>query len=478
MQNKHISLLLVGTILTGCTLGPNYSRPEFYEDQELSSNLKLNTKTQKKITADWYRQFQDKTLDNLVEQALQNSPSVNQAIHKLKAARYGLSQGEFQSFPMFDVDGSYNYENSSQDKSIGYAVDRDYYQLGLDATWELDIWGANRRNTEALEATYKAAGASFDNVKLVLISEIVSDYVNLRANQAKLKLAQKTLAHRQEVYDLVKRQYDNGLTEFIALQQAQYSVDGAKVLIPQYQMEIENYTSALSVLTGILPDDLPSQIAKPTQNLADKAPSYQVEKLKQLPVEVIRNRPDVQISEQNLIAQNAVIGELVANLYPNVSLSGFIGWQGGEIAGLIGKNTRTYSYSPAIKLPFFHWNQLTNAVEEQKEVKEEYLYAYQISILNAIKELRDAIVGIEAEQKQNTSYLQSVQNMKNVLQATLSKYENGLITFSEVLTAEQNLLQAQTELLGNNNDMYQQLISFYKAAGGGLENTWQTERKD
>lgn len=475
MQNRHISLLLVGTLLTCCTLGPDYSRPEFYDNKELSSNLKLNTKAPKKITADWYRQFQDKTLDNLVEQALQNSPSVNQAIHKLKAARYGLSQGEFQSFPMFDVDGSYNYENSSQDKNIGYAVDRDYYQLGLDATWELDIWGANRRNTEALKATYKAAGASFDNVKRVLVSEIVSDYVNLRTNQAKLKLAQKTLAHRQEVYDLVKRQYDNGLTEFIALQQAQYSVDGAKVLIPQYQMAIENYTSALSVLTGILPDDLPPQIAKPTQNLADKAPSYQVEKLKQLPVEVIRNRPDVQISEQNLIAQNATIGEFVANLYPNVSLSGFIGWQGGEIAGLIGKDTKTYSYSPAIKLPFFHWNQLTNAVEEQKEVKEEYLYAYQISILNAIKELRDAIVGIEEEQKQNTSYRQSVNSMKDVLQATLSKYENGLIPFSEVLTAEQNLLQAQTELLGNNNNMYQQLISFYKAAGGGLENTRSEE---
>ena len=131
-----------------------------------------------------------------------------------------------------------------------------------------------------------------------------------------------------------------------------------------------------------------------------------------------------------------------------------------------------------IKLPFFHWNQLTNAVKAQKETKQEYLYAYQISILNAIKELRDALIGLEEEQKQNASYRQAVQSMDDVLQSTLAKYENGLINFSEVLTAEQNLLQAQTELLGNHNNLYQQLIAFYKAAGGGLETSWPSALKD
>lgn len=476
MRNKNIEIVLLGSLLAGCTVGPDYKRPEFYDTQKLSSALKLNTQTPKPISADWYHRFQDQTLNDLVKTALSNAPSVNQAVHKLRAARYSLNQGEFQSFPMFDINGGYNYDKSS--KEAGYGIDQDYYQLGMDASWEIDIWGANRRNTEVLRATFKAAGANLDNVKLVLTAEIISDYLNLRTNQEQLKLAQKTLAYRQEVFDLVKRQYDNGLTDFISLQQAQYSVDTAKVLIPQYQMAIENYKTALSVLTGILPDDFPAEINTPTTNLAAVAPQYDLSELKMVPIEVIRSRPDVKISEENLIAQNAAIGEAVANLYPNVSLNGFIGWQAGELSHLINSQTNTYSYSPLIKLPFFHWNQLTNAVKAQKETKQEYLYAYQISILNAIKELRDALIGLEEEQKQNASYRQAVQSMDDVLQSTLAKYENGLINFSEVLTAEQNLLQAQTELLGNHNNLYQQLIAFYKAAGGGLETSWPSALKD
>lgn len=196
--------------------------------------------------------------------------------------------------------------------------------------------------------------------------------------------------------------------------------------------------------------------------------SYNLKQLYRLRVDIIRNRPDVRLAEQNLIAQNAAVGEAVANLYPDVSISGFVGWQSGKIAGLINGDHSTYSYAPALKLPFFHWNQLMNTVNEQKEVKEQYVLSYQNAVLSAVSELRNSVVSIRQERQRNQAYRKSVKNMRNVLKYTLSKYKNGLIDFNDLLQAEQELLKAQTELLASNGSIYQYLIAFYKAAGGGF----------
>lgn len=469
-RNKRLTALLAFTLLTSCTVGPDYQRPKFFNDAEVAKNLKLEQANASPVYHDWYKQFNDLALDGLIEQAWASSPNVKIAVHKLRQARYALRSSNMQSFPMFDIDTGYNYEKTGKD--TGFSIKRDYYQLGMDASWELDIWGGNRRAKEASAAVFKAAGANLDNVRLVMAGEVANNYINLRTNQEQLRVAKQNLKLQQDIYELVKQKYEAGLTDFIALNQSQYAVESTKTLIPQLETNIEAYKNAIAVLLGVLPDDLQHTLNNASDNMIRRRVSYNLEQLYKLRVDIIRKRPDVRLSEQNLIAQNAAVGQAVANLYPNVSLTGFIGWQGGNVSGLINGGNAAYSYSPALKLPFFHWNQLMNAVDEQKEVKEQYVLAYQNSILNAVSELRNSVVALQQEKQRNQAYRKSVNNMKNVLKYTLSKYKNGLIDFNDLLIAEQELLKAQTELLASNGAIYQSVVAFYKAAGGGFNSRY------
>jgi len=470
MSGKYMLPFLTVVLLSSCTVGPDYQRPKFFNKSEVAKNLKLEQANASPVYHDWYKQFNDPALNGLIEQAWSTSPNVKIAVHKLRQARYALRRSNVQSFPMFDINSGYNYEKTGKD--TGFSITRDYYQLGMDASWELDIWGADRRAKEAASAVFKAAGANLDNVRLVMAGEVANNYINLRTNQEQLRVARQNLKLQQDIYELVKQKYDTGLTDFIALNQSQYAVESTKTLIPQLETNIEAYKNAIAVLLGVLPDELQYTLDNTTGNMIRRRLGYNLEQLYRLRVDIIRQRPDVRIAEQNLIAENAAVGQAVANLYPNVSLNGFIGWQGGNVSGLISGSNAAYSYSPALKLPFFHWNQLMNAVNEQKEIKEQYVLAYQNSILRAVSELRNSVVAIRQEKERNQAYRKSVNNMRNVLKYTLSKYKNGLIDFNDLLIAEQELLKAQTELLASNGTIYQSVVAFYKAAGGGFNSRY------
>lgn len=467
---RYLSLLGL-VFAASCTVGPDYKRPEFYGNAKLGKNLALEPATAHPVYRDWYRQFNDPVMNRLIDEALRQSPNVKIATHKLREARYALLVSNVNNFPMINADASYHYDKSSKD--IGFSIDRDYYQTGLDASWELDIWGGGRRQREAARAVFEAAGANLNNVKLVMASEIANNYIALRTAQEQLRVAEDNLKLQEDIYEMVASRHKAGLTDDIALNQARYAVESTKTLIPTLAYNAEAYKNALSVLVGVLPDDLSADLAPQQRNLIRRRFTWHLDELYNLPVEVIRTRPDVMISEQNLIAQNAALGEAIANLYPNVSISGFVGWQAGKIPGLINGSHSTYSYAPAINLPLFHWGQLMNTVKQQKEVKEQYVYQYQNAILNAVSEIKNSVTSIQQEHKRNQAYEESVRSMKKVLTYTLSKYKNGLVNFTDLLDAEQALLKAQTELLASNGQLYQSLVAFYKASGGGFNEKYQ-----
>ena len=247
-RNKRLTALLAFTLLTSCTVGPDYQRPKFFNDAEVAKNLKLEQANASPVYHDWYKQFNDPALDGLIEQAWASSPNVKIAVHKLRQARYALRSSNMQSFPMFDIDTGYNYEKTGKD--TGFSIKRDYYQLGMDASWELDIWGGNRRVKEASAAVFKAAGANLDNVRLVMAGEVANNYINLRTNQEQLRVAKQNLKLQQDIYELVKQKYEAGLTDFIALNQSQYAVESTKTLIPQLETNIEAYKKCNSCVAG------------------------------------------------------------------------------------------------------------------------------------------------------------------------------------------------------------------------------------
>lgn len=465
MLNRKLSSLLLATILASCSVGPDYTRTEFFSDDEMSKSLGVSNNSNKKTEIDWYKNFDDKTLNKLVEKSINESPNSKIAVEKLRQARQSLKINRVQYFPTFDLDGSYHQNQVS--KNIGMALDNDYYQTGIDASWEIDIWGGGRRLTESYDALAKAAVINVGNVKLSLTSEVVNTYISLRTTQEQLRIMKENLKLQQKIFETVKEKYDAGLADTLDYNQAKYMLENIKMMIPDIKYQEQAYKNALMLLVGELPEAMDLSLQKNEKNLVAKKFSIKLDELYNLPVSTVRNRPDVRISEQMLISKNANIGQAMSELYPNISISSFVGYQATNFTNLIGSKSSMYSLSPTVSMPIFHWGAIVNNVKLQKYIAKEYLYNYQQSLLNAASEIKDSLESINHEYEKNASAYKALQAQQNVFSLSLDKYNNGLINFSELLSSQQNLLSTQTTMLQSNGAIYQNISSFYKAIGGG-----------
>lgn len=460
---KYVLLSFV-VWLASCTVGPDYTRPEFYEDKQIAQSLHLNNKDVK-ISQNWYEEFQDDHLSELIRHVINNNPSIQIGIERLRQARSVAAINRAQYLPMLGASAKYDWARAS--KNIGLSADTNYMQLGFDASWELDIWGAGRRLNEKSEALFEQAIYNLRQLKVVLTAETAQTYFQLKTAQEKLKIAQNNLALQRDIYQTVKQKYDAGIADAAAYNQARFVVETTKALIPQLEFEIEANKNALAVLAGTLPDKLPVNVLNHKKNPINTAYQFDRQKLYNLPAEIIRSRPDVQASERALVAQNAAVGEAVAALYPNVSVTALFGVQSKSGSKLFNSDSKAYGYVPSATLPLFNWGRLQNNIELQKQIKAESLQNYRQTILNAVKELADASKSVESEYDRNRAQRNAVYNMREVISAMKDKYENGLIEFSDLLKSEQDLLTAQTSLAESNGAVYQNIIAFYKATGGG-----------
>lgn len=458
---RKLAVLLSFTA-AACTVGEDFSRPALYNDSVIKQELALKNGTQP--SKSWYALFGDEQLNILIEQGLKNSTDIEQAIARLRQARAELKISRAGFLPQINARGGYNYQKNS--KNIGPTADTHYYNAGFDASWELDIWGKGRCQDEAAAAMLKSEEYSLNQVKNVVAAEIASDYVNLKLAVEKLRIAKQNLALQRDIFGVVKSKYQSGLTDDIAYNQAEYLLNSTETQIPQLQSQIEQYKNALAVLSGVLPSQLPLDSEKRSP-IFSNAYQYNIKAMYNLPVSVIRQRPDVAAAEQNLAAQNALVGAAVADLYPNVSISALWGYAAGGGNSLFNSKSQGYSYEPLLSLPLLDWNRLQNQLNKQKYQKQEAFAVYKKTVLTAVGELKNAMANVQNELKRNRLQNRALANMNKVVAASSEKYRSGLIEFSDFLTMEQNRLQAQNSSLDSKAGIFQNLIAYYKASGGG-----------
>lgn len=458
---RKLAVLLSFTA-AACTVGEDFSRPALYNDSVIKQELALKNGTQP--SKSWYALFGDEQLNILIEQGLKNSTDIEQAIAILRQARAELKISQAGFLPQINARGGYNYQKNS--KNIGPTADTHYYNAGFDASWELDIWGKGRRQDEAAAAMLKAEEYSLNQVKNVVAAEIASDYVNLKLAVEKLRIAKQNLALQRDIFGVVKSKYQSGLTDDIAYNQAEYLLNSTETQIPQLQSQVEQYKNALAVLSGVLPSQLPLDSEKRSP-IFSNAYQYNIKAMYNLPASVIRQRPDVAAAEQNLAAQNALVGAAVADLYPNVSISALWGHAASSGNSLFNSKSQGYSYEPLLSLPLLDWNRLQNQLNKQKYQKQEAFAVYKKTVLTAVGELKNAMANVQNELKRNRLQNRALANMNKVVAASSEKYRSGLIEFSDFLTMEQNRLQAQNSSLESKAGIFQNLIAYYKASGGG-----------
>lgn len=458
-------LLITFILLSACTVGPDYSTPKLFNDEELQKSVGLDDieKVNAKNTFSPY-DFGDATLNNFMDEVQEDSPSIKIAILKLKQARENLNITLKNGFPTLDFIGKYTKVNNS--KNMGNLLNSNFYEVGLDMNWEIDIFGGTRRKTEVSKAQFMAEIYNLKNVNVSLVSEVATIYVNLRNAEQQLKNALENLAIQEEAYDIVLEKYNVALTDEISVSQAKYLLETTKMQIPEYEYQREVYANSLAVILGKLPGEIDDVLYENKKNIVSDVFAFDLAKLYELPISVIRNRPDVKVAEENLVAQNAEIGVALGELYPTFSLSGFLGFESKPWRKLINSDSSASSIIPSITFPIFHWGQLRRNVRIQKLLTEESLENYKNTVLTAVSEVRNAIVAVEKEYQINKSAREAYESMSLVSELNWKKYELGLIDYTQVLESEQNRLSAQTNWVNSNANLYKYLITFYKAIGG------------
>ena len=462
-MNRILMLLIINT-LVACSVGDEYKSNDFIPQTEIKETLKIGN-TDKTITHNWFEIFNDKDLNTLLIYAINSNFSIKQGIERLKQSRLQYMIKSKSYYPMINSQNNYSFSKSNNISNT-YSNTNDF-RVGFDFSWEIDVWGKGKHISEQYYQLLKNAQYSIANIKVMIISEIILNYIELRSTQEKLSIANKNLSLQNAILDTIKGKYNSGIETELALSHANFVTEKTKQLIPEYKSQIEQSKNAIATLLGVLPQKLPINLEKTNNNIVSKTFKYSVKKLHKLPLNIIQTRPDVVIAETNIKKQNAIVNQAITDLYPDINLDMAWGFMNTSGSNLFNTKSQVYSYTPEIYIPIWNWGQLKNNIELQKSIKEEYLLNYNEAVLTAILEIKTAIDTIKHTYTQNKHATNALNQIKNILKLTKNKYENGLIEFSELAKAEQDLLDAQNNLIDSNANIIKNIAAFYKATGGG-----------
>ena len=403
------------------------------------------------IQAAWWQKFNDPLMTALIQEAWQANPDLASAQASVKTARaQGVIAGA-SLFPSLAASGSARTANGS-----GTSL-----STGLDAGWELDIFGANRLANAAAQSDLKAAEASYEDVKASLAAEVASAYVNLRLAQARLGVAQQNRQSRQETARLTGLRQQAGLSSGLELEQSKLSLGQTQAQLPALDGAVSRSKYALAVLTGKTPEALNQRltVAKPIPNSTGRLKA-------EIPANALRQRPDLRAAEFRVAAASARVGEAKANLNPSFNLSGSLSLSGKNLGDLFDINSLVRSLLASISAPLFDGGRLKQQVVVRDAAYEQAVAAYQKTLLSALQEVANSFATLAALQKQQPILVQNLQLARSTEQLARLSYDAGTADFQNVLDAQRSVLSAQESVLSAQADSSLALISLYKAVGG------------
>jgi NodT family efflux transporter outer membrane factor (OMF) lipoprotein len=423
-------------------------------------------RTQEQELAHWWQVFNDPALDALVQTAYQQNLTLRVAGARILEARalLGVARGEI--FPQSqNVFADYSRVKLSQKVANPPPVAWfSEWRLGATATWELDFWGRFRRAIEAADAELDSSVEEYDDVLVVLLSDVASNYVEYRTFQQRLAYAQTNVQIQQRAAQLATDKFQDGATTERDMHQARQVLAETEALIPVLEIGKRQAANRLCVLLGIPAQNLDAMLGE------GGVPSVPASVVVGVPADLLRRRPDVRRAEREVAAQSARIGIAVSDLYPHISLFGEIGVQAEHFDDLFDTPESMFgAISPGIRWDVLNYGRLVNNIRVQDARFQQLAYAYQDQVLNAGREVEDSIVAFLRSQEQARHLNDSVVAAARTVEITNEQYNQGAIDFTPVFIFQETLTEQQDELAVAQGDIALSLIGVYRALGGG----WQ-----
>ena len=476
-NQSMICLLTLAFLVTGCMVGPDFMKPDAPLEDVWTQQEDPRIKTDAADYREWWAVFNDPVLNNLIEKAYQQNLDLQGAGLRILEARAQLGIAVGSQYPQTQEASSSATMNqwSSNSPLFGPLDNFNYnYSLGFDAAWELDFWGRFRRGVESANASLYATYANYDDVLVSLIAEVASTYTQIRTFEQQLAFARTNVKIQENSFELASDRYVGGATTRLDPTIAKALLNQTQASIPRFEAGLRQTKNALAILLGIPPIEIQNILGQPKP-----IPTAPLEIAVGIPADLLLRRPDIRRIEFAAAAQSARIGIAKSDLFPRLSLMGSFSFltsdKGNEFANnadfvdLFSSNSILYSLGPKIQWPILNYGRIKNDVRAQDARFQQFLVEYRNTVLRAMQDVEDGMVGFLRAQEEQAFLAESVKAYQNAADLARLQYIEGLSTYQRVVDAQRFLTQQQNLLASVKGAVAANLIATYKALGGGWE---------
>jgi len=467
---SYIAFAGAVALFTSYTVGPNYKRPQVTVPANFRAPEDPLPESQTASFADlkWFEVFQDEKLQNLIQTALVQNYDLRDAVTRVEQARANLGVTRSNQIPQLSASGSLNYTRISRNgtiplpRSIPFNQDINYGSAGLNLlSFEVDLWGRLRRATEAARANLLNAEENRKAVVSTMVSQVATDYLQLRELDYELEISERTLKNRQDFLQLTQQRKAGGISTLLDLRQAEQLVDTAAASIPTTRQQVEQMENQIALILGENPQSIVRGQGLTEQHIPDVPAG--------LPSALLERRPDIRAAEQALIAANANIGVAKAAYFPQITLTGSLGGQSSKLSNLFSSPNGTWSFAPEIAQPIFTAGRLRSGVRLAEAQRDQSLVAYERSIQTAFSDVSNALIAHQRTREARIEQERLVGALEDRKRLAYVRYEGGVDTQLNALDADRDLFNAELTLAQTRYSELVSVVQLYKALGGG----WQ-----
>ncbi|HLZ66275.1 MAG TPA: efflux transporter outer membrane subunit [Aliidongia sp.] len=464
---RPLGAFLLAGWAAGCTVGPDYKPdemdlPSTWTEPQPSAPDKAAADAALK---EWWASFKDPLLDRLVAQAIAGNEDLKIARQRLVQARASRAIAASVDYPQVTAGASRLQSNSSTTVDFPPGIGQyRTWELGFDASWEIDIFGGTRRSVEASEAEIGAAIEDRRTILVSLLAELAGDYASLRGTQLRLDIAQRNIESARKALELTKQEFQRGLGTELELAQARAQWNNVRSAPPQLRAAIARLSHAIGVLVGGFPGDLEAELTQPAplMGVPSNLPVA-------LPSETLVNRPDVRRAERHYAAATARIGVATAELFPHFSIPLMLDPTSSTIGGLALARSLNWSIGLAAKGLVYDAGKTDASIESARAAAEAARIGYEETVRGAFRDVEDALVNYQTETERNGTLKEAATDSDVALDRATKLYGAGLTDFLKVLDSERTAFAAEDQEAQSRIAMVQDVIALFKALGGG----WQ-----
>ncbi|MFO1311395.1 MAG: efflux transporter outer membrane subunit [Burkholderiales bacterium] len=449
--------------VAGCMVGPDYTRPPI----DAPKAYLYEPKDAAVADLEWWKRFDDPVLDRLIADALANNRNIKIAAANVEQAAGVVTSVKSPLYPQVGYQGNAGRARFSQNGTSslpdGVSNPTAFYQVLAGASWEIDLWGKVRRQTEAAQANLLATEEARRGVILTLVANVAASYLQLRGLDEQLAMAQRTLKTYRESLDLMELRFKYGRVSEMNVEQARARYETAAAQIPQIRRDIAVLEDSLSILVGKPPGPIPRG-----KSIFELTPPPIPGGI---PSELLERRPDLLQAEQQLIAANALIGAAKAQYFPSISLTAALGTASTDLSNLFKGPARTWSFAGSLVGPIFTGGLIAGQVAQAEAGQKAALISYELAIQNAFADVDSALVTRETLAEQVAAQEKLVMALRGYSKLAKMLFDGGRESYTTVLQAEQQLFPAELDWASAQAKLCVSLVGIYKAMGGGWVTT-------